>query len=63
MRRERENILMWRVSRIKVQRRQSASLILGKNEEIKLAGEDRFVLGKNGNLDGKGPREFLTKEV
>lgn len=54
---------MWRVSRIKVQRRQSASLILGKNEEIKLAGEDRFVLGKNGNLDGKGPREFLTKEV
>lgn len=63
MRRERESILVWRISRIKVQRRQSASLVWGKNEEIKLAGEDRFVLGENGNLDGKRPHEFLTKEV
>lgn len=62
MRREREGILVWGIGRIKVQRRQSAILIWGKNEEIKLAGEDRVILEKNGNLDGKGPLEFLTKE-
>lgn len=62
MRREREGILVWGIGRIKVQRRQSASLIWEKNEEIKLAGEDRFILEKNGNLNGKGPLEFLTKE-
>lgn len=53
---------MWGIGRIKVQRRQSASLIWEKNEEVKLAGEDRFIMEKNGNLDGKGPLEFLTKE-
>lgn len=62
VRRERAGILVWGIGRIKVQRRQSASLIWEKNEEVKLAGEDRFITEKNGNLDGKGPLEFLTKE-